>query len=81
MSVIHIPFFGVNEAPDLSGAETLQFWAITPGGGCPTLVGLLGGLPACLEVRSLSVERGYARLRSGGVLRLGAPALQPTIGQ
>lgn len=79
MSVIHIPFSGQLAAPDLSGAETLNHWALAASGGCPTLIGMLGGLPACIEVRSLCVEWGYARLRDGGLLRLGTPAIQPRI--
>lgn len=74
VSAIHIPFLGPGAAPDLSDTEIVQHWAIASDGGCSTLVGLLEGLPACVELRSLNVDRGYARLRDGGVLRLGKPA-------
>lgn len=73
MTVIHLPV-APPIVPDLSHVERLDNWALLLGGGCPTLVGALEGLPACVEVRSISVDRTYVRLRAGGYLRLGAPA-------
>lgn len=76
MSVIHVPFLYPVD-PDLSGTESIERWALDPGGGCPTLVGDRGELPAYVEVRALNPERGYARLRNGGLVRLGTPAFPP----
>lgn len=60
--------------PDLSESPVVDRWTMVEMGNGPLLVGYAGGGVLWLEIAGINQTDGWARLRSGGYIRLGRPA-------